>query len=161
VVTQDVSDTAWGGFFDDGSGTRTLARGALKKGEGAESSTLRELKAADRNLETFAKKAQSKLEQIAKRLRTKKQAFSGRHVLVYTDNQTAARTGKGSSDPVLQKVIKRIHATAMWHSFTVVFRWRRHNTKDLQLGDDITKIGMCDYAFRQDLFESLQKRSGR
>ena len=54
-------------------------------------------------------------------------------------------------------MIKRIHATAMQHSFTVVFRWRRRNTKDMQLGDDITKIDMCNYAFRQDLFESLQK----
>jgi hypothetical protein len=46
----------------------------------------------------------------------------------------------------------------MQHSFTIVFRWRRRNTKDLQLGDDITKIDMCDYAFRQDLFKSLQER---
>ena len=104
---------------------------------------LRELKAADRNIETFAAKAQYALKRIAKHLQTKKRSFSGRHVLVYTDNQTAARTGNtGSPDPVLQKVIKRIHATAMKHSFTLVFRWRRRNTKDMQLGDDITKIDM-------------------
>jgi hypothetical protein len=153
VLAQDVSDTAWGGFFDDRSGTRTLARGALKKGEGAESSTLRELKAAERDIETFAAKAQNALQRIAKHLQSKKQVFSGRHVLVYTDNQTAARTGNtGLPNPTLQKVIKRIHATAMKHSFKVVFRWRRRNTRDMQLGDDITKIDMCDYAFRQDLF---------
>ena len=46
VLGQDVSDTAWGGFFNDGSGTRTLSRGVLRAGEDAQSSTLRELKAA-------------------------------------------------------------------------------------------------------------------
>jgi hypothetical protein len=35
VLGQDVSDTAWGGFFDDGSGTRTLSRGELRQGEGS------------------------------------------------------------------------------------------------------------------------------
>ena len=58
-----------------------------------------------------------------RRLRKQGKSLSSRHVLVYTDNQTAARDGNvGSKDPKLQEVIRRIHALAMQHSFTVVFR---------------------------------------
>ena len=47
----------------------------------------------------------------------------------------------------------------MKHAFTIVFRWRRRNTRDMQLDDDITKIDVCDFAFRKDLFELLQEES--
>lgn len=161
VLGQDVSDTAWGGFFDDGSGTRTLSRGELRQGEGEQSSTLREVKAAERNVDTFAPKVRQALKAIDRRLKKKGASLECRHVLIFTDNQTAARDGNvGSKDPELQTVIRRIHATAMQHSFTVVFRWRRRNTKDLQLCDDITKIDMCDYMFCREQFEALQEEWG-
>lgn len=52
----DVSETAWGGFFDDGSSIRTLSRGELRAEEDLQSSALRERKAAGRNVQTFANK---------------------------------------------------------------------------------------------------------
>lgn len=66
----------------------------------------------------------------------------------------------GSRDPELQKVIRKIHALAMQHSFTVMFRWRRRNTKDMQLSDDITKIDMCYFRFCKRRFEELQEEWG-
>lgn len=161
VLVQDVSDTAWGGFSDDGSGTRTLSRGKLRRGEAEQRSTLREVKAAERNVDTFASKVRLALKIIKRRLQKKGKSLECRHVLVYTDNQTAARDGSvGSKDPELQAVIRRIHATAMQHSFTVFFRWRRRDTRDLQLCDDITKIDMCDYRFCREQFETLQEEWG-
>jgi hypothetical protein len=158
VLGQDVSDTAWGGFFDDGSGTRTLSRGLLRAGEETQSSTMRELKAAERNVDTFSWKAHHALAAANHRLRQQGKSLASRHVLVYTDNQTSARDGNvGSKDPELQRIIRKIHATAMQHSFTVVFRWRRRNTKDMQLADDITKIDMCDFRFCRRRFEELQR----
>lgn len=44
----------------------------------------------------------------------------------------------------------------MRHSFTLVFRWRRRGTKDLQLCNNITKVDMCDYMFCKQRFEALQ-----
>lgn len=83
--------------------------------------------------------------------------MSSRHVHIYTGNKTAARDGnRGSKNPEMQAIIRRIHASAMQHSFTTMFRWRRRNTQDMQLSDDITKIEMCDVRFCKRRFEQLQ-----
>ena len=59
VAGTDASDTAWAGLFDDGSGAQRLARDLLKPGEGAESSTLREVKGSLRNLQASRRRWRS------------------------------------------------------------------------------------------------------
>jgi hypothetical protein len=74
------------------------------------------------------------------------------------DSQVGVRAcEKGSKRPEIQKVVVRLHAIAIRHSLTLHFRWRRRDTRDLQLCDDGSKLDTCDFALNEAAFQTLQR----
>ena len=136
VFGSDASDTSWLGFMDLGDGMRSIAREALRRGEGALSSTARELLGSLRNLEAFEEVAAAAIGRMAAGLEGAARRLCGRRVIVYSDNQAAVRILQiGSRKPDLQAIARRIFKLAARHSFEIVPRWRRRDCKDLVLCD--------------------------
>ena len=157
TVGSDASDTAVCGFIDCGDGTRKIYREELMRGEDVQSSTARELLGTLRTLETFEKQAVEALKAVEAGLRKVSTGLVGRRVLVYTDNQSAARIMEiGSKRPELQRIVRKIFTLALRNSFVLVPRWRRRSCDDLQQMDDGSKLDSCDYQLAPAVFAELE-----
>ena len=155
-VGSDASDSAWAGFFDDGTGRRKRARDVFEGAEVDESSTLREVRGAARTLESF----EAELAQLR-----------GRHVLLLTDNQSACRALEvGSKNPAVQTVAAEIFRLCMRYGVTLHPRWLRRSHAPMQDADDGSKhrgpcdddaVGdSCDYSLAASEFDRLQAAWG-
>jgi hypothetical protein len=77
VLAQDAGDNAWAGFLDAGDGVRHISRNDLHEGEGEESSSLREVKACERHLDTFASQVAALLRKAEMRLKQRAEKHRG------------------------------------------------------------------------------------
>ena len=109
-------------------------------------STGRELAGMSHTLEAFEEVILRELQLALAGLRGEAARLCGRQVILCLDSQAAARIlSVGSKKVRLHRIAKTIFAQAMRHSWNLIIRWRRRDTREGRLADDIGKISDCDF----------------